>query len=81
MSDEKALHAFLQDLLTVAEHHDILLRWQILALLHNGHSLRTVAKMLDVSLSKVQRGSTVLKQGAPLGVRRILIEEQKERKV
>ncbi len=54
--------AFLDELLTPAEVHDIALRWKLLHLLADGVSQRKIAEDLKISLCKITRGSKILKQ-------------------
>lgn len=52
----------LHELLTPAECRDLALRWDVLRLLKAGHSQRSIAEELGVSLCKVTRGARVLKR-------------------
>ena len=54
--------AFLDELLTPGEVHDISLRWKLLGLLAQGVSQRRIAEELKISLCKITRGSRILKQ-------------------
>lgn len=57
IKDEKLMEDFLADLLTPAEIKDVVMRLQIVKLLHQGLTQREVAKKLAVSISKVERGA------------------------
>lgn len=58
--DDKLLLAFLEDLLTPQEFEDIVVRWRIIQLLHQGMPQREIAAQLGVSISKITRGSKEL---------------------
>jgi len=60
IKDISFMEDFLNDLLTPAEVEDVVLRWQIIKLLHQGVTQREVAKKLGVSISKVERGAREL---------------------
>ena len=53
----------LEDILTPQEIESLAERWQIVKELAAGNSQREVAAKLNVSISKVTRGSRVLKYG------------------
>jgi len=53
----------LQDILTPQEIESIAERWQLIRQLSSGKPQRDVAKDLKVSISKITRGSRVLKYG------------------
>lgn len=54
------LSVFLADLLTPAEWHELIARWQIVKLLAAGNSQREVSKKLHVTLATINRGARVL---------------------
>lgn len=54
----------LADLLTPQERGKLAERWQLVKLLANGMTQRTVAKKLKISISKVTRGSRQLQFGS-----------------
>ena len=62
ISDPQELEVFLSELLTPAELHDLVLRWELLELLAGGASQRKVAAALGVSLCKITRGAKILKR-------------------
>ena len=59
--DPALLHAFLDDLFTPAEYEEIVKRWQIVKLLHEGVPQRDVSEQLGVSVATVTRGSRCLR--------------------
>lgn len=58
--DEQLLDAFLRDLLTPAEIHDLPLRLDIIRQLKSETPQRQIAESLGVSIAKVTRGSRML---------------------
>ncbi len=58
--DPALLRSLLEDLLTPAEIDDLAQRWRIVQALHQGTPQRDIAHNLQVSLSKVTRGSRML---------------------
>lgn len=60
----KEVDMLLQDILTPQEIESIAERWQLIRQLSSGKPQRDVAKNLKVSISKITRGSRVLKYGA-----------------
>ncbi len=56
------IEAFLKELLTPGELHDIVLRWELVELLATGVSQRQIATRLGVSLCKITRGAKILKK-------------------
>jgi Trp operon repressor len=61
--NEKEAGMLLRDILTPAELRSLVKRWWELQELANGVRHREVAKKLHVSISKVTRGSGVLRNG------------------
>lgn len=55
------LERFLRDVLTPAEIEDIVLRWRIFENLLNKEPQRNIARSLGISITKVSRGSAVLR--------------------
>lgn len=53
----------LRDILTPQEIESLAERWQIIQLLEKGMPQRDISEMLNVSISKVTRGSRVLQYG------------------
>jgi TrpR family trp operon transcriptional repressor len=62
VGDPVTLERLFDDLFTRAELHDLVLRWRLLKMLHEGVPQRVIAETLGVSLCKITRGSRVLKQ-------------------
>jgi Trp operon repressor len=62
VSDPAAMERLFADLFTRAERHDLILRWRLLKMLHEGMPQRVIAGQLGISLCKITRGSRVLKQ-------------------
>ncbi len=56
------MRLFLEEVLTPGERHDLTLRWQLLRMLTEGISQRTIAKELGISLCKITRGSRELRK-------------------
>jgi len=60
-NEANALERFLEDLLTPAEIEDVILRWRIFENLLKNEPQRNIAKSLGISITKVSRGSAVLR--------------------
>lgn len=60
----KEASVLLKDLLTPQEMESLAERWQLVQLLAKGISQREIAENLNISISKVTRGSRVLQYGA-----------------
>ena len=58
-SDNEA-RSFLEEILTKAELADISKRWRILKMLNEVDTQREIAKILNVSLCKITRGSQII---------------------
>ncbi|MDD5750997.1 MAG: Trp family transcriptional regulator [Candidatus Peribacteraceae bacterium] len=63
IENPKEADMLLQDILTPQEVESIVERWQLVKQLASGKSQRDVAKDLKISISKITRGSRVLKYG------------------
>lgn len=63
ISDEGQMGKLLQDFLTPQELEDLVLRWEIVKLLHSGMPQREIAKQLGVAIGTVSRGARELKYG------------------
>lgn len=63
ITDEKQMGKLLQDFLTPQELEDLVLRWEIIKLLHQGLPQREIAKELGVAIGTVSRGARELKYG------------------
>ncbi len=64
VDSSKEVDLLLKDLLTPQEMESLAERWQLIQLLAKGISQREIAEKLNVSISKVTRGSRVLQYGA-----------------
>lgn len=51
---------FLQDMFTPAEMEQVVQRWRLVKLLHQGLPQREISRKLKISISKVTRGSRVM---------------------
>lgn len=60
----KEAEQLLEDLLTPQELESLAERWQEIQLLAAGKTQRNIAQKLDISISKVTRGSRMLKYGS-----------------
>lgn len=56
------MQAFLEEVLTPSERHDLALRWELMRRLKRGEPQRQIAKELHISLCKITRGAKVLKE-------------------
>lgn len=63
IENPKEADVLLQDILTPQEIESIAERWQLIRQLAFGKPQRDVAKDLKISISKITRGSRVLKYG------------------
>ncbi len=63
INDEQQMGKLLQDFLTPQELEDLVLRWEIIKLLHKGLPQREIAKNLGVAIGTVSRGARELKYG------------------
>jgi TrpR family trp operon transcriptional repressor len=63
ITDEKQMGNLLQAFLTPQELEDLVLRWEIIKLLHEGLPQREIAKKLGVAIGTVSRGARELKYG------------------
>jgi len=61
--DESQMAKLLQAFLTPQELEDLVLRWEIIKLLHAGVPQREIAKQLGVAIGTVSRGARELKYG------------------
>lgn len=59
--NRRLLDEFLVDLLTPQEYEDLLTRWQIVKRLAAGVPQRKIARLLNVSIAKITRGSLELR--------------------
>lgn len=63
IQDESQMANLLQAFLTPQELEDLVLRWEIIKLLHAGVPQREIAKQLGVAIGTVSRGARELKYG------------------
>ena len=63
ITEAKQMSELLQDFLTPQELEDLVLRWEIIKLLHKGLPQREIAKELGVAIRTVSRGARELKYG------------------
>ncbi|MDD5026781.1 MAG: Trp family transcriptional regulator [Candidatus Peribacteraceae bacterium] len=61
---EKEARSLLEDILTPQELDAVAERWQLIRALASGKSQRTIARELKLSISKITRGSRMLKYGS-----------------
>jgi len=61
---EKEARMLLEDILTPQELDAVAERWQLIRALHSGRPQRTIARELKLSISKITRGSRMLKYGS-----------------
>jgi len=67
----------LADILTPQELASVAERWQLIQELHKGTPQRDIAKKLNLSISKITRGSRMLQYGS--GGFRLFLERLKKR--
>lgn len=79
VTDPRELETFLSELLTPAELHDLVLRWELLELLERGVSQRKVAEALGISLCKITRGAKILKRPGSIAARVLAQTKQTNR--
>ena len=63
IKEEEQMSRLLQDFLTPQELEDLVLRWEIIKLLHTGMPQREIAQTLGVAIGTVSRGARELKYG------------------
>ncbi len=59
--DVKQMELFLTEIMTLAELHDLTLRWELMRKLSQGVPQRQIASEMGISLCKITRGAKVLK--------------------
>ena len=62
ISDHEEMISFFEEIFTPKEINDIVLRWQLLKELREGHTQRRIAEKYHISLCKITRGSKILKK-------------------
>jgi len=72
VTEPTTVRRLFDELLTSAERRDLALRWRLLQRLREGIPQRRIARELGVSLCKITRGSSVLKD--PESVCRGMVE-------
>ena len=78
LDDVELLEKLMDEMLTPSEIDALVLRWELLKLLHEGIPQREISKTLGISLCKITRGSRELKKKES-AVRKILnkLDEEK----
>ena len=61
IQDKNEMKAFLEEILTPNENHDLGLRWQLMRKLTEGISQRAISADLGISLCKITRGAKIIK--------------------
>ncbi len=64
VKNKKEAKILLQDILTPRELNSVSERWQLVQALASGMPQRTINKKLKISISKITRGSKMLKKGS-----------------
>ena len=62
ITDYHEMITFFEEIFTPKELRDLILRWQLLKELHEGHTQRSIASRYRISLCKITRGSKILKK-------------------
>ncbi len=62
VDDSSLIEGFLESILTPREVRDLAGRWELVKLLSQGASQRSIARQLHMSLCKITRGSRELKR-------------------
>lgn len=62
ITDYREMITFFEEIFTPKELRDLILRWQLLKELHEGHTQRSIASRYRISLCKITRGSKILKK-------------------
>ena len=74
INNKNEIIKFFDEILTDREKKDILLRWELMKMLKEGHPQRAIASELGISLCKITRGSKILKTEDSV-IRKILYEK------
>lgn len=64
VENEKEARQLLEDMMTPQELASLAERWQLIQELHKGTAQREIAKKLNISISKITRGSRMLQYGS-----------------
>ncbi|MBN2513403.1 MAG: hypothetical protein JXB18_10730 [Sedimentisphaerales bacterium] len=59
--DAEQMEHFLNEIMTLAELHDLTLRWELMRKLSQGVPQRQIASEMGISLCKITRGAKILK--------------------
>lgn len=78
INDPSLIEDFLTQLLTKAETEKVSRRWELVRLLHQGHSQRDIADRLGLSLCNITRGSKELKKENSAFMKILNMEEEKD---
>ncbi len=62
LDDVELLEKLMAEMLTPSEIDALVLRWELLKMLHQGMPQREISKTLGISLCKITRGSRELKK-------------------
>jgi TrpR family trp operon transcriptional repressor len=62
IDDDELLEKLMTEMLTPSEIDALVLRWELLKMLHQGMPQREISKTLGISLCKITRGSRELKK-------------------
>lgn len=81
LSSPREVQAFLGEILTPTELHDLMLRWELLERLEQGVSQRAIASDLGISLCKITRGAKILKTPRSLSARLVRESVQSNKSV
>ena len=79
IKNEKEAEQLLQDILTPQELESVAERWQLIQALERGVPQRKIAETLNISISKITRGSRMLQYGGG-GFRHFLKKLKKSRR-
>ena len=64
IKNEKEAELFLEDMFTASERASLVERWRLIQALASGMTQRDINKKLKISISKITRGSKMLKHGS-----------------
>ncbi len=78
IDDPRTMKKFLKEIFSPSEIEDVSKRWKVMEMLERGHSQRSIATKLGVSLCKITRGSKLLKTSGSVSKR--MLDEQTSRR-